>query len=156
MRTLMNFRPLLAAAVCASSFALQGCVATLPQHAPPASGPSAQLRLDTTVTVASRHAFVSGTGQCAARALTASPGDVRIPAERPVLVQQGFFSVWPMSTRHCNIALVFKPDAAGRYLAAYRMNGETRVCQMDLWKIHTDGSRTLETSARPVHPCAEP
>lgn len=139
-----------------ATLALSGCVAAVPPYVPPAAGPTAVLELETTVTVNSRHAYVSNTGSCAARAVVKSPGEVRVPAGKPLLVQQGFFSVWVASTRHCNIALTFVPLAGQRYVASYQMDGKTSICEMNVWRVGAGGARLPEATADQVNSCAEP
>jgi hypothetical protein len=125
-------------------------------YVPPASGPVASLTLETTVTVNTRHAYVSGSGSCAGRATVQSPGNVRIAAGRPVLVQQGFFSIWVGHTKHCNIAATFVPLAGRHYVASYQMDGKTLVCEMKVWRLEQGGARMPEPTAVQANACAEP
>jgi hypothetical protein len=152
-------RPLVIGMAVVAAFALTGCVATLPPaatYAPPASGPTATLVLETTVTVNTRHAYVSGTGSCAGRATVQSPGEVRVPAGKPLLVQQGFFSIWVGHTKHCNIAATFIPLEGRRYVAKYQMDGKTLICAMNIWKVAADGTRMPEPTSVQASGCTEP
>lgn len=139
-----------------AAFFISGCVATAPLYTPPASERSASVSFETTVTVPTRHAYVSDSGTCADRGKVQSPGESRVPAEKKVLIQQGFFSIWALHTQHCNLAATFTPVSGERYVSSYRMNGETGVCQMDISRINRDGTRSPEPTAAKVSSCPRP
>jgi hypothetical protein len=78
-----------------------------------------------------------------------------VSAGKQILVQQGFFSVWVSSTLHCHLASTFTPEPGARYVSSYQMNGQTRQCRMDIWRIGAGGERISEPSAVSVPACSQ-
>jgi len=148
-------RPFLFAVSVPLLSSLSGC-ATPPPYIAPTSGATALIDFETSVTVATRHAYVSKNGTCAGRENVNGPTQVRVPTSEQVLVQQGFYSNWGTHTLHCNLAVTFSPKSGERYVSTYQMNGETRQCQIGIWHLGADGKRSPELSAVSVTACPEP